>query len=156
MLTYNCDQLQWVGEPGAYASVGYSVLGSAENFRNFENYGLSRRREVGMIACTNEELNRPWTNVIYKIGVAVSQDQMERSQCLARQSQDQFFGLDRFSFFLSDCPCSVFQVFNDFRFVRDFTFTNPNAQDSICYFSRFPVFVGAYLRRRCCYSTRLA
>ena len=147
-----------MGGPGAYASVGFSVQGTADNFdRNFENHGLSRRPQVNMIACTNTRYNRPWTNVIYRIGVAVNAGQLERSKCLARVSDDAALfpiDLDRLGFFnffgLTDCPCSYFQAVRDFRF---FPFTG--SQDVVCLFLRFAIiFNGVILTNRCCYSTR--
>lgn len=156
VFTYNCDQLNWIGEPGAYASVGLSVLGNAPDFRNFENYVLSRRPEVGMIACTNERLNRPWTNVIYRIGVAVTDAQMVRSRCLSRFESDvNLFPFDFNAIFLTpDCPCSLFQAFSDSRYFSASSFPNP-ALDQSCFLTKFAAsFQGQFLSRRCCYSTR--
>ena len=158
VFTYNCDQLNWVGGPGAYASVGFSVQGTTDKFdRNFENHGLSRRPQVNMIACTNVRYNRPWTNVIYKIGVAVNAEQLERSKCLATVSEDAaLFPMDLGVFNpapfigLSDCPCSYFQIIRDFGFLPV-----PGSQDVVCFVSRFSRFFGgAFLVNRCCYSIR--
>ena len=153
VFTYNCDQLNWVGRPGAYASVGFSVQGTADNFvRNFENHGLSRRPQVNMIACTNSGYDVPWANVIYRIGVAANAGQLERSKCLARVSEDAaLFPFDLSVVFgFSDCPCSYFQAVQDNRF-----FVISQSQEAICYFSRFPTSFGRVnLANRCCYSPR--
>lgn len=159
VFTYNCDMLGWIGEVGAFASIGFSVLGDVESFRNFENYGLSQLPQVGMVACTNAEFNRPWTNLIYRIGTVTNREQIERSVCLNRLTADQekfdflpALALDPFfrSFGLGlvDCPCSYFQAIRDFRF-----FFGGFLGDNICLYTTFPVFFGGgFLAHRCCYN----
>ena len=163
VFTYNCNELNWVGDIDAYASIGYSVLGNIESFRNFENHGLSRLPQVRMVACRNVPVpnNRPWSNLVYKIGVVTNTEQIARSQCVLRVSEDQ----ERYSllsepavfdpFFrtfilgLQDCPCTLFQAQRDFRF-----FFLGFSGENICYGSRFPVFFfPAFVAHRCCYST---
>ena len=161
VFTYNCNELDWFYD--AYeenAAVGYSVLGTAENLQNFANHPLSRKAGIGKIACTNLAESVPWVNVVYKIGVA-SAEQVERRQCLARVDRDRILfpqGLGRFQFALTDCPCFLSQAERDFRFMLDFTGTNPDAADSSrCYFSRFSIFDSSSfsrIRYRCCYSLR--
>lgn len=163
MFTYNCDQLGWIGEMNNYASVGFNVLGSAEDFQGFNNHNLSRTPNVSMVACNHTQLNVPWTNVIYRVGVSVSEEQLNRSRCLARVAQDELrysvstdFLLENPPARLTDCPCSLFQVERDHRFFADDDMNSP--ADMVCYFSRFPF---AYsdestikLFHRCCYSSR--
>lgn len=170
VLTYNCDQLNWVGLPGAYASVGYSVIGTAEDFRNFASHGLSRSKDVGRIACTNEGLSRPWANVVYKIGVAVNDLQLSRSRCLARVSADQDTFPTLYDFVsqngpesgsilslmleLPDCPCSQSQAELDQRFSSDFKIE----ENKLCFFTRFSRKAedseDEFYHRRCCYDAR--
>ncbi len=151
MYTYNCDMLEWIGEVGAFASIGFSVLGDVDTFRNFENYGLSRLRQVRMVACSNARLNRPWTNLIYKIGIVTNREQRERSMCLNRLAADQvkYTELAPFSLGLVDCPCSYFQVVRDSRFFFNRNFPG---EKHICFYTTFAVFTqGGYAARRCCY-----
>lgn len=158
VMTYNCGQLNWIGEVDLYASVGFNVLGTAANFRNFDNHGLSRTPDIGMIACNQTSLNVTWTNLIYRIGVSVNQEQLNRSRCLAKVAQDELTYpipsellsiLFSVSFGLSDCPCSLNQALRDFRF--GFSFFD----DRNCLFSRFPrSFNGIFFFLRCCYSER--
>ena len=158
IFTYNCDRLVWDGRVGAsLASIGYNVLSTVEaDVRNFENHGLSRTADVGLLACNHTRLNRPWTNVVYRIGVAVNTEQLERSRCLARQAQDEALyplsteDLFQAQFFLNDCPCSVFQANRDRRF-RFFSFDRP----TVCFTNRFLAFYGDLLIiNRCCYDLR--
>ena len=150
IFTYNCNQLQWLGQIGEYAAVGYNVLGTTENFQSFANHPLSRSAGFGRAACTNRGDSVPWTNLVYQIGVA-DPVQMKRSRCLARVDRDKILfpsGFDRFRFSLPDCPCSFFQALFDSRFSIFFAF---------CFVSRFPVYDSvsqSYIRYRCCYSFR--
>ena len=108
-----------------------------------------------MIACMNQELNRPWTNAIFKIGVAVSDDQLARSRCQARAAQDMalFPDFGTLGGVGLDCPCSSFQASFDRRF---FPFIADDS--SICYLPRFVSFLREvdegvlHIGRRCCYS----
>ena len=166
MFTYNCDDLNWIGEEDNYAAVGVNVLSTTTVFRSFANYALSRTSEVGMVACNHTRFNRPWTNLIYRIGRAIDEDQIARSVCFARVTNDEITfpistetlntdtslllprGL-RFS----DCPCSIQQAVRDprFIFVDEIGFLG----DFTCFFSRFTVlYNGVYLLNRCCYDSR--
>ncbi len=152
--------LGWIGEVEAFASIGFSVLGNVEEFRNFENYGLSRVPQVGMVACSNVQYNRPWTNLIYKIGIVTNQEQTRRSECLNRLAEDQqrlalpdgvqdpFFL--SFNLGLTDCPCSYFQAIRDFRFFR-FSTDNEIPGENICFYSRFLRLFVRFFAYRCCY-----
>lgn len=146
----------------SYSSVGFNALGSTDTFRPYENYGLSTRPQVGMIACNHTDFNRPWTNTIYRIGVSISEDQLDRSKCLARVAKDEilnpisteFFALSPsflpFEYGYSDCPCSIFQASRDSRFL--FNRRISYLGDNVCFFSRFTIaFDGSYLIYRCCY-----
>lgn len=155
VFSYNCDELEWTGTP--FASVGFSVSGRTENFRNFENYVLSRRPEVGMVACNHTKYNVPWTNIIYRIGVSVTPEQLSRSRCLAQVAADeQKFGRGLTGVdlpFFSDCPCSAEQARRDRRFrrIRGLDVLGEN----VCFFSRFlRVVINGIVRYRCCYNKR--
>ncbi len=141
---------------GSYASVGFNALQGTDSFREFENYGLSRTVQVGFVACNHTRLNRPWTNVIYRIGVSVDD---QRSSCLARLSRDEEIYpvlsefLPQFSFLISDCPCTLFQAARDNRFTP--TFFCPS--DMVCAFNQFATRtrgVPVFFANRCCYSLR--
>lgn len=148
--------LDWTGD---YAAVGFNVLGHAIDFRQFENHGLSRTPDIEMVACNHSHLNRPWTNVIYRIGVSVNDEQLNRSRCLSRVAYDEEFypiqteDLDFLPGFLLDCPCTIFQANTDFRF---FLLNSPqDPRDRLCYYSRFARRVsGVFLVNRCCYFFR--
>lgn len=162
VFTYNCDQLNWVGSTDSYAAVGFNVLGSSDDFRNFENHPFSQQSEVRRVACSNSELNRPWANLVYRVGVAINSEQNSRSRCLARVAMDERnFPISRdalsdqnlaVSLKLHDCPCSVFQAQKDFRFILDYEVGFLG--DNICLFSRFPAeYDRFFLRYRCCYDS---
>ena len=153
IYTYNCDRLMWSGKVSNYASIGFNVLGDSEALRLFENRGLSQTPIVGMAACNHTEFNRPWSNVVYRVGVSVSAEQLRRSVCLARVARDEeFYEIPDFvdnavlsGFGLSDCPCSYFQTIRDRRFFYG---------GGTCFFNRFVVpisGVSLYYGKRCCY-----
>lgn len=158
VFIYNSNELNWTGREGAYAAVGFSVDGNIDDFQNFENHGLSRRREIRDISQTNVRFNRPWTNVIYRIGVAVSEEQRARSRCISRVNEDRVTfsdGLNSvFQAILQPCPCSLFQAFRDrrFGFFRGISFLGNN----LCSFARFFRFAGNgyFAGQRCCYDIR--
>ena len=169
IFTYNCDELNWAGAGNDYASVGFSVLGTdvASGFtQNFANYPLSRLPQVSMVACENTPLNRPWTNLVYRVGVAVSSEQIGRAQCLAGVAEDErrfpsllrdreassSFGGNELGMGSLDCPCSVQQALLDDRFILEAEFASLG--DNSCLFSRFSVeYDGFYVRYRCCYDS---
>ena len=166
VFTYNCDDLNWIGEEDNYAAVGFNVLSAATTIlRSFANYALSRTSEVGMVACNHTRFNRPWTNLIYRIGRAIDEDQIARSVCLARVTNDEItFPISIRTLFedpailhqdlrLSDCPCTLLQACRDprFIFVDEIDFHG----DFTCFFNRFTVvYNGVYLLNRCCYDSR--
>ena len=165
VFTYNCDDLNWIGEEENYASVGYNVPSTTSTFASFANYALSRTSEVGRVACNHTSFNRPWTNHIYRIGIALSKDQIARSVCLARVANDETtFPVRTETLFedpallpqdlsFSDCPCSIQQARRDPSFI--FVDEIGSLGDLTCFFSRFTsVYNGVYLLNRCCYDTR--
>jgi len=105
------------------AAIGYATTSfvSSNNIRPFFNHPFSKQDTVDQIACTNvgDDRNRPWTNVVWKIGeVQENNDAI----CLAALESDQREPLfRRFSLFFLQirsrpCPCSAFQAVRDRRY----------------------------------------
>jgi hypothetical protein len=133
--------------------VGFSALGSTDTFQPFNNHGLSRTSDVGMVACNNTGFNRPWTNLITRIGVSVTRDQLDRSTCQKRVAQDQeIFPVDfRLFFAARPCPCSLFQAFRDRRY-----FIIEGVPGRVIFIQRFVdnSSNGFYFTSRCSYDLR--
>lgn len=152
VFTYNCDRLNWIGVPPA--AVGFSVLGDTDDFRNFENHGLSTRNEVGMVACNHTRFNRPWTNVVYRIGITLSAEQARRSRCSKQVLSDmnKLPSID-IPFSSTSCPCTLFQLQQDYRY-KISTDINSLNFSILCFISRNPILdeeTGIVIQERCCY-----
>lgn len=146
-----------------YASVGFNIHESVDNFQGFQNHVLSQTPDVGLVACNLTSLGSPWTNVIYRIGVSVNDKQRSRSRCLMQLAEDELRYnvstdslLDQLPVQFSDCPCTIFQVERDLRFFTSDNISSP--EDVICYINHFPIAYSSgstiNLFHRCYYSMR--
>ena len=109
---------------GSYASIGFSVRGQADDFTNFENSIFSRESTVGQTACDNVPFDISYTTIVYRVGVAGTEEQRASSVCLERVIRDQNTVIYsqqsirevRSRVFLQDCPCTILQAFRDTNF----------------------------------------
>ena len=116
-----------------------------------------------MVGCNNTNNNRPWSNVVHRIGVSVNSEQLARSRCLKRVAEDQeLYPIDAVTLkdikfdlsftSLSACPCSLGQIRRD----RRFSFVRNLSLEGNCYVNRFGTSIGGILEfaNRCCYDSR--
>ena len=146
VFTYNSNMLEWSG-PLNHAVIGVNVgTGVQGNFPPFQNHPLSGFPDVPMIASLNLGRGIEWTDIIYKIG-DVSQNELDRNRaaCLAMYNKDiAQFGRKVLPA-VQPCPCSLFQVIFDQRFLFNrFSFDVP----TICASELF----GNFSVQECCYS----
>ena len=168
VFIYNCDLLNWIGSVGSYASIGFSVRGQADNFTNFKNSIFSQEPTVGQTACSNVLFNVSYTTIVYRVGVAGTEEQYGRSICMERviREQNMFYNSQqliqvvRSQLFLQDCPCTILQASRDTNFKPycelDTDFDHNNELDSLtCYLGsnfQFILTNGTGFVYRCCYS----
>lgn len=157
VFTYNCDLLNWIGSGlSTYASIGFSVQGQAGDFSNFENFVLSKTPTVGSVACSNVPFNISYANIVYRVGVAGSEEQRARSACMERVRRDEIaFDIRsletvRSGLFLRDCPCTLSQANLD----ANFNFYTTTDGLTCFYGSNFQFLLpdGNRFVYRCCYS----
>lgn len=179
VFTYNCDQLNWIGNSdNNYAAIGYNVpVEGSFTLPGHFNYAQSRSQNVGLVACSNRErFGVPWSNLVYRIGISANDFQLQRSRCLARVSRDEelypipssslndpsflkdrvFGEVSLYAVFLrsgiiSDCPCTPMQAERDNRF--GYVRRQSHLGGNICFFSRLSaLYAGVSFGYRCCYS----
>ena len=159
VFIYNCDLLNWIGQVGSYASIGFSVRGQADDFRNFENSFYSQQSTVGLTACENTLFGVPYTTIVYRVGVASTGEQRARGACLERVARDQnsynvpqpLVVSRRSQLFLQDCPCTFLQA------IRDTNFSPYSSSEDVhsCFVAtnfQFSFPTGEKFVYRCCYS----